>query len=116
MPRIVVENLRCLPSLLCIAVNFMTHFKNKDLKKVPVTTIYSKSHRFGFIITNISKYINAVTRATRNLSIIALVKSTYFRLGKFFTRKDKEAQSLPQMTLVKAIEFNSKHVNIMNIC
>ncbi|XP_025674210.1 uncharacterized protein [Arachis hypogaea] len=28
-----------------IAANFMTHFKNKDLKKVLINAVYSKSHR-----------------------------------------------------------------------
>ncbi|RYR48765.1 hypothetical protein Ahy_A07g034841 [Arachis hypogaea] len=83
-----------------ITANFMTHFKNKDLKKVPVNAACSKSHRefahyfdylrgenvavtnwleemsrsqwtqyayegrhFGYMTTNISKYINAVMKA-----------------------------------------------------
>ncbi|KAL4365351.1 hypothetical protein AHAS_Ahas07G0097400 [Arachis hypogaea] len=55
--------------------------------------------------TNISEYMNVVMKATDNLLITTLLKSTYFRLvGAEFSR-----------TLVKAIEFNSKHLNIMNI-
>ncbi|MED6179357.1 hypothetical protein PIB30_116323, partial [Stylosanthes scabra] len=54
-------------------------------------------------------------KATRNLPVTALVKSTYFRLGEFFARKGEEAHAQLQAgaefseKLIKAIEFNSKH-------
>ncbi|XP_057755399.1 uncharacterized protein LOC130974541 [Arachis stenosperma] len=111
-----------------IAANFMTHFKNKDLKKFLVNVAYSKSQwefahyfgrlrgenvaiinwleeiprshwtqyadegrRFGHMMTNISECINAVMKGSRNLPITALVKSSYFCLGKLFARKSLEA-------------------------
>ncbi|KAL4366041.1 hypothetical protein AHAS_Ahas07G0166400 [Arachis hypogaea] len=46
---------------------------------------------------------------------MALVKSSYFRLGELFARKGSEALAQLQVgaefsqTLMKAIEFNSKH-------
>ncbi|XP_057733951.1 uncharacterized protein LOC130949170 [Arachis stenosperma] len=141
-----------------IATNFMTHFRNKDLKKVLINATYSKSHcefahyygrlrgenvaitnwleelprsqwahyadegrRFGHMTTNISECINVVMKGSRNLPITALVKSSYFRLGELFARKGSEALAQLQVgaefsqTLMKAIEFNSKHVNTMNV-
>ncbi|KAL4286201.1 hypothetical protein AHAS_Ahas19G0062500 [Arachis hypogaea] len=56
--------------------------------------------------------MNVVMKATHNLSITVLVKSTYFRLDKLFARKGTEVQAQLQ---VGAIEFNSKHVNTMNV-
>ncbi|XP_057733051.1 uncharacterized protein LOC130948349 [Arachis stenosperma] len=141
-----------------IAANFMTHFKNKYLKKVLINAAYSKSHRefahyygrlrgenvaitnwvekmprsqwaqyadegrrFGHMTTNIFKCINAVMKGSCNLPIMALVKLSYFHLGELFARKGSEALAQLQVgaefsqTLMKAIEFNSKHVNTMNI-
>ncbi|XP_015959957.1 uncharacterized protein LOC107483859 [Arachis duranensis] len=141
-----------------IASNFMTHFKNKDLKKVLINAAYSKSQwefahyfghlrgeneaitkwleemprsqwaqyadedrRFGHMTTNISECINAVMKGSRNSPITVLVKSTYFRLREFFARKGSEAFAQLQVgaefsqTLMKAIEFNSKHINTMNV-
>ncbi|QHN88980.1 uncharacterized protein [Arachis hypogaea] len=135
----------------------MTHFRNKELKKVLINAAYSKSHRefphyygrlrgenvaitnwleemplsqwaqhadegrrFGHMTTNISECINAVMKDFRNFPITALVKSSYFRLGELFARKGCEALAQLQVgaefsqTLIKAIEFNSKHVNTMN--
>ncbi|XP_025670176.1 uncharacterized protein [Arachis hypogaea] len=141
-----------------IASKFMTHFKNKDLKKVLINAAYSRSQRefahyygrfrgknvaitnwleemshsqwaqhaeegrrFGHMTTNISECINAVMKGSRNLPITALVKSSYFRLGELFARKGSEALAQLQVgakfsqTLMKAIEFNSKHMNTMNV-
>ncbi|XP_025678937.1 uncharacterized protein [Arachis hypogaea] len=141
-----------------IAANFMTYFKNIDLKKVLINAAYSKSQRefahyfgwlrgenmaitnwlekmqrsqwaqyvdegrrFGHMTTNISECINAVMKGSRNSPITTLVKSSYFRLGELFARKGSEALTQLQIgaefsqTLVKTIEFNSKHVNTMNV-
>ncbi|KAL4288307.1 hypothetical protein AHAS_Ahas19G0273100 [Arachis hypogaea] len=71
--------------------------------------------------TNISECINAVMKGSRNSPITTLVKSSYFRLGELFARKGSEALTQLQIgaefsqTLVKTIEFNSKHVNTMNV-
>ncbi|XP_029153244.1 uncharacterized protein [Arachis hypogaea] len=71
--------------------------------------------------TNISECINAVMKGCRNLPIMALVKSIYFRLGELFARKGSEALAQLQVgakfsqALMKAIEFNSKHINTMNV-
>ncbi|KAL4356782.1 hypothetical protein AHAS_Ahas09G0121100 [Arachis hypogaea] len=65
--------------------------------------------------------INTVMKDSRNLPITALFKSSYFRLGELFARKGFEALAQLQVsgefsqTLMKAIEFNSKHVNTMNV-
>ncbi|XP_025616556.1 uncharacterized protein [Arachis hypogaea] len=94
------------------------------LKEIPreQRAQYSDEGRmFGDMTTNISECMNAVMKAIRNLSITALVKSTYFRLGELFARKRTEAQAQVQVgdefsqTFVKTIEFNSKHVNTMNV-
>ncbi|RYR00913.1 hypothetical protein Ahy_B06g079791 [Arachis hypogaea] len=53
--------------------------------------------------------------------ITALVKSSYFQLGELFARKGSEVFAQLQVgaefsqTLMKAIEFNSKHINTMNV-
>ncbi|XP_025678700.1 uncharacterized protein [Arachis hypogaea] len=102
-----------------IAANFMTHFRNKDLKKW--SQYADEGHRFGHMTTNISECINAVMKGSRNLPITALVNSSYFRLGELFARKGSEALAQLQVgakfsqTLMKAIEFNSKYVNTMNV-
>ncbi|XP_016168783.1 uncharacterized protein LOC107611360 [Arachis ipaensis] len=71
-----------------IAANFMSHFKNKDLKKI----LYADEGRqFGHMTTNISECINAVMKGSHNLPIITLVKSSYFYLGELFARKGSEA-------------------------
>ncbi|XP_025673819.1 uncharacterized protein [Arachis hypogaea] len=89
-----------------IASNFMTHFKKKDLKKVLINAVYSKSqqefaHYFGRLwgeneaITKWldemprsqwgqyanegSECINTVMKGSQNLPITALVKLRYFR-------------------------------------
>ncbi|RYR24994.1 hypothetical protein Ahy_B02g058618 [Arachis hypogaea] len=46
-----------------------------------------KSRKFGNLTTNIYVCINTAMKATRNLPITALVKSTYIRLGELFVRK-----------------------------
>ncbi|XP_072084703.1 uncharacterized protein [Arachis hypogaea] len=72
-------------------------------------------------MTNISECINAMMTGSRNLSITSLVKSTYFWLGELFARKGSEALAQLQVgvkflqTLMKDIEFNSKHINSMNL-
>ncbi|XP_057719757.1 uncharacterized protein LOC130934184 [Arachis stenosperma] len=71
-----------------IATNFMTHFKNKDLKKVRYA---DEGHQFGHMMTNTSECINNVMKGSRNFFITALVKSSYFRLGELFARNDSEA-------------------------
>ncbi|QHO44859.1 uncharacterized protein DS421_6g174310 [Arachis hypogaea] len=71
--------------------------------------------------TNISECINAIMKGSRNSPITALVKSSYFRLGELFARKGSEALAQLQVgaefsqTLTKAIEFDSKHINTMNV-
>ncbi|KAL4320971.1 hypothetical protein AHAS_Ahas14G0063800 [Arachis hypogaea] len=81
-----------------------------------------EGRRFGHMTTNISECSNAVMKGSRNLPITALIKSSYFCLGKIFARKGSEALAQLQVgaefsqTLIKAIEFNSKHVNTMNVC
>ncbi|MED6184717.1 hypothetical protein PIB30_050216 [Stylosanthes scabra] len=48
--------------------------------------------------------------------------ATYFHLGELFARKGLEANAQLQageevsQVLIKAIEFNSKHMNTMNVC
>ncbi|XP_016204359.1 uncharacterized protein LOC107644915 [Arachis ipaensis] len=141
-----------------IVANFITYFKNKELKKIMINAAYSKSQRefahyfcrlrgenvaitnwleemsrlqwvqyadegrrFSHMTTNIFEFINAVMKGSRNLPITALVKSSYFHLGELFGRKGSEALAQLQVgaefsqTFMKAIEFNSKHVNTMNV-
>ncbi|KAL4337410.1 hypothetical protein AHAS_Ahas12G0107400 [Arachis hypogaea] len=60
-------------------------------------------------------------KGSHNSPIMVLVKSSYFCLGELFTRKGSEALAQLQVgaefsqTLMKAIEYNSKHNNTMNI-
>ncbi|RYR07586.1 hypothetical protein Ahy_B05g074969 [Arachis hypogaea] len=85
----------------------MTHFKNKDLKKLWCEFAHSFGHlrgknvaitnrleemsrsqwvqyadesrRFGHMTTNISECINVVMKGSHNLPVTTLVKSSYFR-------------------------------------
>ena len=49
--------------------------------------------RFGHVTTNLSECINAVLKSTRNLPIMALVKSTYFQRVELFVRKGRAAEA-----------------------
>ncbi|KAL4390215.1 hypothetical protein AHAS_Ahas03G0122800 [Arachis hypogaea] len=77
------------------------------LTQPAISQPYDRPDHFTSIApTNIFECINAVMKGFRNLPITALVKSSYFCLGELFARKGSEAL---------AIEFNSKHVNTMNV-
>ena len=65
--------------------------------------------------------INVVLKGTRNLPIIALVKSTYFRLAALFVKKGSEAEAqfvsgqVFSQTLLQPIEVNGQQIGIMVI-
>ncbi|CAK8577562.1 unnamed protein product [Lathyrus sativus] len=48
---------------------------------------FDRGQRWGHMATNLAKAMNSVLKATRNLPIIALVKSTYYRLGSLFGKR-----------------------------
>ena len=51
-----------------------------------------EGRRYGHITTNLSECINKVLKDCRNISITALVKSTYSRCQKYFFDRDRHAQ------------------------
>ncbi|KAL4304928.1 uncharacterized protein LOC107646305 [Arachis ipaensis] len=111
-------------------VHYFGHLRGKNeaitrcLEEMPSSQwaqYADEGRRFGHMTANISECINAVMKGSHNLPVTALIKSSYFRLGKIFARKGSEALAQLQVgaefsqTLMKAIEFNSKHINTMNI-
>ncbi|XP_016170579.1 uncharacterized protein LOC107613201 [Arachis ipaensis] len=88
-----------------IATNFMTHFKNKNLKKVLVNAVYSKSqrefaHYFGCLRGENAAITNYLEKMPWNDSE-ALAQ---LQVGVEFSQM-----------LMNVIEFNSKHVNTVNV-
>ncbi|CAK8537798.1 unnamed protein product [Lathyrus sativus] len=45
---------------------------------------FDRGQRWGHMTTNLAKAMNSVLKATRNIPITALVKSTFYRLGSSF--------------------------------
>ncbi|XP_029148839.1 uncharacterized protein [Arachis hypogaea] len=68
--------------------------------------------RFGHMTTNISECVNSVLKATRNLPVTSLVKSTYGRLAELFVVRGQTAEAQLGFghefcqALVKAIDQN----------
>ncbi|XP_020970320.1 uncharacterized protein LOC107621097 [Arachis ipaensis] len=52
---------------------------------------FDGGHRWGHMTTNLVECINSVLKGARNLLVTALVRSTFYRLNEFFTRKSTEA-------------------------
>ncbi|XP_050916681.1 uncharacterized protein LOC127131827 [Lathyrus oleraceus] len=48
---------------------------------------FDGGQRWGHMTTNLAEAMNSVLKETRNLPIIALVKSTYYRLGSLFGKR-----------------------------
>ena len=80
-----------------------------------------EGRRFGHVTTNLSECINSILKGTCNLLIIALVKSTYFRLVKLFVRKGQEAEAqlvtgqVFSQASIRAIEINKQSIATMNV-
>ncbi|RYR50341.1 hypothetical protein Ahy_A07g036935 [Arachis hypogaea] len=51
---------------------------------------FDEGHRWGYVTTNLVECINSVLKGARNLPVLALVRVTYYRLNKLFTRKSAE--------------------------
>ncbi|KAL4283027.1 hypothetical protein GQ457_16G019180 [Hibiscus cannabinus] len=58
------------------------------------TNPYDGGFRYGHMTTNLAEAINSSLKGIRNLHISAIVKATYFRLGKLFATLDKESFTL----------------------
>nr|XP_029149619.1 uncharacterized protein LOC114925471 [Arachis hypogaea] len=52
---------------------------------------FDGGHHWGHMTTNLVECINSVLKGARNLSVTALVRSTFYRLNELFTRKSTEA-------------------------
>ncbi|RYQ80105.1 hypothetical protein Ahy_Scaffold1g106732 isoform A [Arachis hypogaea] len=52
---------------------------------------FDEGHRWGHMTTNLVECINSVLKGARNLSVLALVRATYYRLNELFTRKSAES-------------------------
>ncbi|CAK8566389.1 unnamed protein product [Lathyrus sativus] len=48
---------------------------------------FDGGHRWGHMTSNLGDVMNSVLKATRNLHITALVKSTFYRLGSLFGKQ-----------------------------
>ncbi|XP_012570323.1 uncharacterized protein [Cicer arietinum] len=57
------------------------------------TMAYSQGQRWGHMSANVSESINAVLKGTRNLSITALIQSTYYRLGVLYAERGQQHQT-----------------------
>ncbi|XP_058774340.1 uncharacterized protein LOC131648590 [Vicia villosa] len=51
---------------------------------------FDGGQRWGHMTTNLAESMNSVLKATRNLPVTALVRSTYFRMGELFGRRGHE--------------------------
>ncbi|RYR54968.1 hypothetical protein Ahy_A06g030221 [Arachis hypogaea] len=51
---------------------------------------FDEGHRWGHMTTNLVECINSVLKGARNLSVLALVRATYYRLNELFTWKSAE--------------------------
>ncbi|KAL4278404.1 hypothetical protein GQ457_03G015970 [Hibiscus cannabinus] len=58
------------------------------------TNAYDGGFRYGHMTTNLAEAINSSLKGICNLPITAIVKATYFRLGKLFATLDKESFNL----------------------
>ncbi|KAL4271744.1 hypothetical protein GQ457_13G003030 [Hibiscus cannabinus] len=58
------------------------------------TNAYDGGFRYGHMTTNLAEAINSSLKGIRNLPISAIVKATYFRLGKLFATLGKESFTL----------------------
>ncbi|KAL4360827.1 hypothetical protein GQ457_04G010350 [Hibiscus cannabinus] len=58
------------------------------------TNAYDGGFRYGHMTTNLAEAINSSLKGIRNLPITAIVKATYFRLGKLFATLGKESFNL----------------------
>ncbi|KAL4309527.1 hypothetical protein GQ457_01G056250 [Hibiscus cannabinus] len=58
------------------------------------TNAYDEGFRYGHMTTNLAEAINSSLKGIRNLPITAIVKATYFRLGKLFATLGKESFNL----------------------
>ena len=80
-----------------------------------------KGHKFDRMTTNLSECINDVLKGVRNLPIMALLKSTYFRLAELLVRKGSEAEAHLAsrqnflQALQQAIEENSQSIGPMTV-
>ncbi|RYQ87644.1 hypothetical protein Ahy_B09g095168 [Arachis hypogaea] len=54
---------------------------------------YERGHCWGHTTTNLVECINEVLKGARNISVIALVKATFYRFNALFTRKRVEAET-----------------------
>jgi len=55
-------------------------------------TYDQEGRRYGHMTTNLSECVNKVLKDCRNLSITALVKSTYSRCRKYFVDRGRQTQ------------------------
>ncbi|KAL4296328.1 hypothetical protein GQ457_12G030570 [Hibiscus cannabinus] len=56
------------------------------------TNAYDGGFRYGHMTTNLAEAINSSLTGIRNFPITAIVKATYFRLGKLFATLGKESE------------------------
>ena len=58
------------------------------------TNAYDGGYRYDHMTTNLAETINSALKGIHNLLVTAIIKSTYFHLGKLFTNLGKEAYNL----------------------
>ncbi|XP_025664579.1 uncharacterized protein [Arachis hypogaea] len=64
------------------------HTRNGVMRSV---LAFDGGHRWRHMTTNLVERINSVLKGARNLSMTAIVRSTFYRLNELFTRKSAEA-------------------------
>ncbi|KAE8672420.1 hypothetical protein F3Y22_tig00111841pilonHSYRG00069 [Hibiscus syriacus] len=75
---------------------------------------YDEGRRYGHMTTNLAEAINSILKGTRHLPIASVMKETYFRLGKVWSDKGKEIESLINRgktwapTVVESMEANER--------
>ncbi|KAE8676361.1 hypothetical protein F3Y22_tig00111617pilonHSYRG00036 [Hibiscus syriacus] len=75
---------------------------------------YDEGRRYKHMTTNLAEAINSVLKGTRHLPIASVMKETYFRLGKVWSDKGKEIESLINRgktwapTVVESMEANER--------
>ncbi|RYQ84897.1 hypothetical protein Ahy_B10g104405 [Arachis hypogaea] len=86
--------------------NGVRHILNGAMR---LALAFDGGHRWGHMMTNLVDCINSVMKGARNLPVIAIVRSIFYRLNKLFTRKSVEAYERVRNGFTYS-EFSTKRV------
>ncbi|RYR08492.1 hypothetical protein Ahy_B05g076200 [Arachis hypogaea] len=82
-------------SCICKSLWSTTRGCKNEERHMPVgattSNYFSRGTSWGHVMTNLIECINSVLKGVQNLSVLELVRVTYYRLNDLFTGKSKEA-------------------------